>query len=140
MLQTVPNHFCCTLRDRRSQRGDTPPSLADVSTDMTQSSHEITGSHIRTPTDREFHRLLTTDRARMTLDILAERTEPIEIEALAAEIAAQETGGIAADGRAVANIALVLHHVHLPRMNDLGVIDYDPTTTRVESYSVPIDF
>ena len=76
----------------------------------------------------------------MTLDILAERTEPIEIEALAAEIAAQETGGIAADGRAVANIALVLHHVHLPRMNDLGVIDYDPTTTRVESYSVPIDF
>ena len=76
----------------------------------------------------------------MTLDILAKRTEPIEIEALAAKIAAQETGGIVADGGAVVDIALALHHIHLPRMDDLGVIDYDPTTTRVESCSVPIDF
>ena len=76
----------------------------------------------------------------MTLDILAERTEPIEIEALAARVAAEETDGIIVEDGAVADVALALHHVHLPRMDDLGAIDYDPMTNRVESWTEPTDF
>ena len=82
-------------------------------------------------TVQEHHRLLAAERRRLALDILADETAIVDLEDLAAEIAAREVGPDA-DGEAVERVALSLHHVHLPHMADVGVLDYDPRTKIVE--------
>ncbi len=69
----------------------------------------------------------------MTIDVLTGRDGPVELADLAAGIAARENGIDDTDGKTVASVALALHHVHLPRMDDWGLIDYDPAENRGES-------
>lgn len=83
--------------------------------------------------ESEYHRLLAAERRRTTLDVVAESTAPVELEDLAATVAARETGRDVVDEEAVERVARSLHHSHLPKMDDLGVIDYDPDAARVES-------
>jgi hypothetical protein len=78
------------------------------------------------------HKLLTAERRRVALDILTERAAPVELEDLAAAIA-RETDDGAVDEGVVERVAVDLHHVHLPMLNEFAVIDYDPEATRVES-------
>lgn len=83
-------------------------------------------------TESERHRLLAADRRRLALDILASQTTPVTLEALAAEIAVHEDGIESDDDDAVARVATTLHHAHLPKMADMGVLDYHEQTHRVE--------
>lgn len=62
--------------------------------------------------------LLRDRRRRAALHVLAARTAPVALADLAAAVAARE----AADADAVAE---ALHHVHLPKLADAGVVDYD---------------
>ena len=75
------------------------------------------------------HRLLASARRRLALEILAERTTPLDLEELAAKIAAREDG---ADEATPERVAVSLHHVHLPMMAALGVVEYDPGTHRID--------
>ena len=83
------------------------------------------------PSDR--HKLLATERRRVALDILSERGAPVDLEDLAAAIAAREANRDVADDEAVKQVAISLHHTHLPMLADFGVIDYDPEVTLVDS-------
>lgn len=75
-------------------------------------------------TESEQYRLLTADQRRLALEVLADRGGgPIELTELAAAMAERERG--AADEAAAERIAVTLHHNHLPRMDALGVLDYD---------------
>ena len=65
---------------------------------------------------------------RAVLDVLADRTAPVDVEDLAVAVAERETD----EGGAVEEVMLTLHHTHLPMLTDFGVIDYDPEGTRVE--------
>lgn len=96
---------------------------------------ELTGNHGVTDdlTGSDRYRLLAADRRRTVLEVLGERTTPVDLQDLARAVAARENGGKRADQGAVQRVALALHHDHLPRMSDLGVVDYDPRTNRVES-------
>lgn len=76
--------------------------------------------------------LLASDRRRLALDILTGKTAPVELEELAVGIAAREGGSDAVDEETVERVAITLHHVHLPKMVDLGVLDYDPKTNRID--------
>lgn len=70
------------------------------------------------------------ERRRLTLEVLANRVGPIGLEELAAAVA--DRAGF--DGSAaVERVALELHHDHLPRLADRGVLDYDPDRRRVEA-------
>lgn len=84
-------------------------------------------------TTSEYHRLLASKRRRVALDVLANRTAPVDLEDLAATIALRELEVDIADEKTIKRVALTLHHNHLPKMTDLGVVDYDPETTRIES-------
>jgi hypothetical protein len=39
----------------------------------------------------------------------------------------------AADEEFVERVKISLHHNHLPKMADLGVVEYDPDATRIDS-------
>jgi len=81
-------------------------------------------------TDSERHRLLANDRRRLTLEVLSGRTTALELEELAAAVAARAES---LDGGedAIARAKVALHHQHLPLMADLGVLNYDPTLRQI---------
>jgi len=68
------------------------------------------------------------------LKILAEQTAPVELESLALAVAAQENDRDRVTEEIVKQIACSLHHIHLPKMTDYGVVDYDASAACVESY------
>lgn len=104
------------------------------SSNMTQFTRNGAGTRGRIEhlTESEHHELFTAERRRTTLDILGESTGSMKLEDLAATVAERENGGDVVEDGAVERVAGTLHHVHLPKMDDLGVIDYDPDTSRVE--------
>ncbi|MFU8868457.1 hypothetical protein [Natronococcus sp.] len=72
--------------------------------------------------------LFVANRRRVALAILDERTEPLEVDELAAAIAKRE----AEEAASIERIAITLHHAHLPRMADAGVVDYDTQDRRID--------
>lgn len=102
---------------------------------MTRRTRKPTGSPTESSdlSESDSLRLLESDRRKLSLDVLARRTAPVELTDLAAGVAAREDDLEAADERTVDRVAVTLHHVHLPVMAELGVVDYDPDANRVES-------
>lgn len=93
---------------------------------MTRSVHEGSGTRpsIDELTENQGHRLFAARRRRTTFEVLREEAGPVALEDLAAAVARRERRR--ADDEAVERVATTLHHVHLPKMDDFGVIDYDP--------------
>jgi hypothetical protein len=75
----------------------------------------------------EQSRVLASDRRRVVLAVLAERSLPLGLEALA-DLVADREGESETDLRSV---RIALHHVHLPLLSDVGVVSYDPETKRL---------
>lgn len=82
----------------------------------------------------ERYMLLSDERRRVVLDILTDQSEPIELTALSGLVAAAEHDGdvdeVCPSTRE--RIAVSLHHIHLPKMDDFGVVEYDTDTQAVE--------
>ncbi|WP_424004919.1 DUF7344 domain-containing protein (plasmid) [Haloarcula salina] len=79
----------------------------------------------------ERSRLLASECRQTALSVLSERRCPVDLDELAAAVAEHEAGdGDPASDR-VSSIATALHHNHLPRMADMGVVNYDPESGRV---------
>lgn len=84
-------------------------------------TEQLSGANL---TESERHKLLTKQRRRLALDILADQSTPVTLVELAEKIAGREHDS-AADEDSVKRIRTSLHHVHLPKMNELGIISYD---------------
>jgi hypothetical protein len=89
-------------------------------------------------TDRsvdELYDVLRAERRRQTLAVLTERQTPMPAEQIARAVAMRETD--ASQPRAseshVREVQLSLHHVHLPKLDAVGLIDHDPDAGTVES-------
>ncbi|MDS0261065.1 hypothetical protein NDI56_16830 [Haloarcula sp. S1CR25-12] len=67
------------------------------------------------------------------LEVLAERTAPVELKVLAVAVATRENESDVFTGETLKRVASTLHHVHLPKMADFGMVDYDTNTNRIES-------
>ncbi|MDG5821499.1 hypothetical protein [Natronococcus sp. A-GB7] len=82
-----------------------------------------------------------SDRRRVALAILDERTELLGIDELAVAVAKREAENDAEvdEGVSVERIAITLHHTHLPRMADADVIDYDPQNGRIDPSGFSLD-
>lgn len=93
---------------------------------MTGSVRDVsrTDASIDDLTEHERHRLFAADRRRTTFEVLRGETDPVALEDLASAVAAREGDGT--DDETVEHVAITLHHVHLPKMADVGAIDYDP--------------
>ncbi|MFC7070797.1 DUF7344 domain-containing protein [Halobaculum lipolyticum] len=78
----------------------------------------------------DHHRVLASDRRRHVLQIVAARPSPVALEALAAAVVARE-GDDPADETAREHAAISLHHVHLPLLDEHGVVEYDTDERRI---------
>jgi len=97
---------------------------------MSKTKPDILGETERTATLNESHKheLLTSDRRRHALSALTSRMSPMELPDLAREVAEREAGPDPDCPDTLRRVQLTLHHIHLPKMDALGVIEYDPST------------
>lgn len=82
-------------------------------------------------TETERHALLRDERRRLALDVLAERPATVGLSAVAEAVTARQEGCDASDAETVHRTAVELHHVHLPKMSELGVLDYRPEANEI---------
>lgn len=82
-------------------------------------------------TGTEYHRLLSDERRRVALAILEAERTPIDLTELATAVATQEDDTDVPEDEHVERVATALHHNHLPKMDQLNVVDYDPSTKRI---------
>lgn len=83
------------------------------------------------PTDAQSidsaHALLGDALRRAVVEVVTEREPPIDLTDLARTIAERDAD------RTGREIAISLHHVHLPKLNHATVIDYDAATRTVRA-------
>ena len=71
---------------------------------------------------------LADSRRRHVLSILLDRPTPLDVETLARAVAAREEAATSAadvPDDVVRRIQIALHHVHLPKLAETGVVEYD---------------
>jgi len=80
-----------------------------------------------------YHHLLSSRRRQRVIEVLSENDCPLSLTCLAAAIRELETAREEPDEQR--QVAVTLHHIHLPRMDELGVLEYDHEARRVQSFS-----
>ena len=100
---------------------------------MTQSPSDSPDGPQETTTliESDHVRLLASYRRRVLLDVVVDRSMPVGLETLAAAVGEAESGAGELERETVDRIAITLHHNHLPRLADAGVLDYDPASNHV---------
>jgi len=70
---------------------------------------------------------LADERRRAVLDVLSHQTGPIHVETLARELEAKERGIAESDVPVdeIEQLLMGLYHVHLPRLAEAGLVEYD---------------
>jgi len=68
--------------------------------------------------------MLRSERRRNVLYVLYQRAGPVQASTLADEVAARE-------GAEFTRVATALRHVHLPKLDDAGVVEFDAETGTV---------
>lgn len=105
--------------------------ISSEATEMKRRTTELSAS--------EWHRLLAVERRRLALDTLADETRPSDLETLAREMAARESESGTTDEETIEQVKISLHHSHLPVLAEVGVIDYDPETHRIDPDTERLD-
>jgi hypothetical protein len=105
---------------------------AEKGTTMSQTSDELMAGQWGTGelTESEQYDLLSDERRRTVLAALQRLDVPVDLSTLATEIAARDGPGTL-NGETEEQVKITLHHNHLPKMADLGVLDYDPESNRI---------
>lgn len=84
--------------------------------------------------EEERYRLLADDRRRAVLDALADledETDVTSLGELASAVDRAERRRVDADETPSRGLLVDLHHVHLPLIDDVGLVDYEPETKRI---------
>lgn len=82
-------------------------------------------------TKSEQHRVLADERRKVALEVLQEQESELTLDELATAVLAAESDDISSGSTDSRDVAVSLHHVHLPILADLGVLDYDADSHRV---------
>jgi hypothetical protein len=77
--------------------------------------------------------ILSSTRRRILLDDLQCRETPVPLEELAAKIERREAELEQREPSGNRDVGISLHHNHLPRMDRVGLIEYDPLEKLVTS-------
>jgi hypothetical protein len=80
---------------------------------------------------REVHEILRNTRRRRVIEQLSRRLEPITLRDLAEKIAAIETGETPPPRKARDSVYNSLHQTHLPKLDELDVIEYDEDRKKI---------
>ena len=83
--------------------------------------------------DERLH-LLSNERRRVVLAVLADSELPLTVDEIAPAVERRVSGN---PHRRTVRVSL--HHVHLPMLADRGVLEYDPDGHRVEALTTGDD-
>lgn len=105
---------------------------------MTTNLEEIPHAVASNPELRasERHELLETKRRRIVLSVLTDARGAIDLADIARAVATQESGGGAVTDGDMKRIERMLHHIDLPILDAVGVIDYDEADHVVYAYGL----
>ena len=94
---------------------------------MAQSSTDrpFEQSGIATLSQSDVHRLIASERRRNLLHLLEDQQTPLDLEELALLVTKHEDGIGRTEPTDVDQVAITLHHHHLPKLEEFGLIDYD---------------
>ena len=109
---------------------------------MDTTTNDLTGQYPSTDDldANERHDVLSSDRRRIALAVLADRYGPVELECLAQSVAAAELdGGGEPTPGVVRTVAITLHHAHLPKLSDYGLLSYDPESRCVDPTKLVVE-
>ena len=76
----------------------------------------------------EVFTLLSNRRRRNTVDVLSDQETAVTLQKLADSVAVRETETDDVPDAVTDAVATSLHHVHLPKLDDADVVDYDHET------------
>lgn len=76
--------------------------------------------------------VLADELRRHVVATLAETNTPVDGATLAQSVASADARGTSADDR-VRQVHAKLYHVHLPKLRDAGLVEYDSETDTVEA-------
>jgi len=79
----------------------------------------------------DIHDVLRNDRRRMVLEQLGAADTPVSTRELSERIAAREAGSDPPPRDVRRSVYISLQQTHLPKLDDLDVVDYDDTTREV---------
>jgi len=74
---------------------------------------------------QEIHEILRNSRRRRVIEQLGNRLEPVTLRELSERIAAEETGEMPPPRKVRDSVYNSLHQTHLPKLDDMAVIEYD---------------
>lgn len=77
------------------------------------------------------HDVLRNERRRLTLERLHESETPVDVRDLAEYLATAECGEEPAPRNLRQSAYVSLHQTHLPKLHDLGIVEYDEEAKRV---------
>lgn len=86
---------------------------------------------------REDHNSSAAQVRRRTIEALSERSSPVALSDLAAAITTRENGADPPSDARSKRSPVALHHIHLPKLEDAGVVHYDPETHRIYPHWTP---
>lgn len=69
--------------------------------------------------------LVANERRARILKILADVERPLSLGALAERVASAEVGAERPSADRIESVEVTLHHIHVPRLEDAGVVDVD---------------
>jgi hypothetical protein len=79
----------------------------------------------------QIHDILRNDRRRLAIGCLREFGGSMSVRDLSEEVATRETGEAPAPRDKRRSVYVSLHQTHLPKLDDLGIVDYDTETKEV---------
>lgn len=71
------------------------------------------------------HEILKSDRRRAALEYMRQQLEPVSLRTLSEQVAAREAGESPPPRDLRKSVYVSLHQTHLPKLDDVGVVDYD---------------
>lgn len=83
----------------------------------------------------DIHRMLSNGRRRNVLFLLDQHDTPLAVKDLAEEIATRETGTSPPDQSTRQSVYISLIQTHLPRLDELGIVQYDESEKLVRPAS-----
>lgn len=79
----------------------------------------------------EIHDILRNDRRRLAIKCLRENGETLSVRDLSEAVAARETGESPPPRDKRRSVYVSLHQTHLPKLDELGILEYDTDNKRV---------
>ena len=100
---------------------------------MSQTTTEPTTDPARIDglTETERCSLLASERRRLVLDTIEDRTLPVDLADVASAVAEHDPDLRPDDAEAMERLKVSLHHVHLPKLEECGVCTYDLSANEI---------